>query len=374
MDSATTTGGKTIRVRNLPFRYTNEDLEKLFSEIGPLRQAFVVRDTNTKRSKGFGYVSFAIEEDTTSAMSLNGKDVDGRSIVVELATRKNQGSTATKKTASYNVKDSMRLVLVWISSSSEIQDGALEETLRKRLEACGTVEKLSILSTMARYRVVSSLTNVKVAEALMSSAQEAKLFIQKNDRQRMGSLFFVTRRLCSFALTKKAQQNCELIIRNLPFDISKDKIVETCSRFGPLARVRSLKGFCFVRFHFRADAARCLKQLNAKPFGERKKKKKKKTEEEEKEARVVAVDWSLNKEAYMKQNNDNVEEEEEEEEDDDEVSDDEEPKFEISGFEEKNESEEDRPIVPPPPAAPGVTLFVCNIPLSASRGDILRTC
>ena len=48
------------------FKYTNEDLETLFSEIGPLRQAFVVRDTSTKRSKGFGYVSFAIEEDTTS--------------------------------------------------------------------------------------------------------------------------------------------------------------------------------------------------------------------------------------------------------------------------------------------------------------------
>ena len=70
----------------------------------------------------------------------------------------------------------------------------------------------------------------------------------------------------------------------------------------------------------------------------------------------------------MKQNEEN---EEDEVEDD---SDDEEPKFEISGFEEEDEEEEDRPKVsPPPPAAPGVTLFVCNIPLSASRGDILRT-
>ena len=85
---------------------------------------------------------------------------------------------------------------------------------------------------------------------------------------------------------------------------------------------------------------------------------------------MVAVDWALNKEAYMKQNNN-----EEEEDEDDDDSDDEEPKFEISGFEDKSdEEEEDRPKVsPPPPAAPGVTLFVCNIPLSASRGDILRT-
>ena len=309
--TTTTSGGKTVRVRNLPFKYTNEDLETLFSEIGPLRQAFVVRDTSTKRSKGFGYVSFAIEEDTTSAIdTLNGKNVEGRCIIVELATRNNYSSTKKKasSSSSYTVKESMRLVVVWTFSSSESQDGSLEQTLRKRLEACGTVEKLSILSTMSRYRVLSSSSNVKVAEALMSSAEEAKLFIRKNDRQRVGSFFLLSRRLCSFAMSKKAQQNCELIIRNLPFNITKDRIVETCSRFGPIASVRSLKGFCFVRFHFKADAARCLKQLNAKPFGEKKKKKKKKKKDKE-ESRVVAVDWALNKEAYMKQNEENEEDE-----------------------------------------------------------------
>ena len=215
--------------------------------------------------------------------TLNGKDVDGRSIIVELATRNNNFSTTNKKassaSSSYTVKESMRLVVVWTFSSAEAQDGSLEQTLRKRLEACGTVEKLSILSTMSRYRVLSSSSNVKVAEALMSSAEEAKLFIRKNDRQRVGSFFLLSRRLCSFAMSKKAQQNCELIIRNLPFNITKEKIVETCSRFGPIASVRSLKGFCFVRFHFKADAARCLKLSNAKPSEEQEE------EEEEKEKR-----------------------------------------------------------------------------------------
>lgn len=348
----------------------------------------MVKDTNTKRSKGFGYVSFAIEEDANAAIdTLNGKDVDGRSIIVELATRNNRTDSnnkyVKKAPSTYTVKQSMRLVLVWISSSGDKDD--LENTLRKRLEACGKVESLSILNTMSRYRVLtpSAVANVRVAEALMSTAAEAKTFVQKNDRQRVKSYFIMAaRRLCSFASSRKAQQNCELIIRNLPFKITKDQIVETCSRFGPIASVRVLKGFCFVRFHFKADAARSLKQLNAKPFGENKnnKNKKKKRGKEDKDdekvekARVVAVDWALNKQAYenIKQNEESSSDSSSSSDSDSDSDSDSEPKFEISGFENNNNDVEEE-IKIPPPAPAGTTLFVCNVPLSASRGDVLRT-
>ena len=36
--------GKTLFIRNLPFSTSNEDLEKVFSDIGPLKTCFVVSD------------------------------------------------------------------------------------------------------------------------------------------------------------------------------------------------------------------------------------------------------------------------------------------------------------------------------------------
>lgn len=35
---------KTLFVRNLPFLVTNENFEALFSEVGPVRTCFVVKD------------------------------------------------------------------------------------------------------------------------------------------------------------------------------------------------------------------------------------------------------------------------------------------------------------------------------------------
>ena len=106
------------------------------------------------------------------------------------------------------------------------------------------------------------------------------MFIRKNDRQRVGS-FFLLQKIVLLCDVEEGTTELRTHHSKSPFNITKEKIVETCSRFGPIASVRSLKGFCFVRFHFKADAARCLKQLNAKPFGENKKKKKKKEEDDE---------------------------------------------------------------------------------------------
>lgn len=36
--------GKTLFIRNLPYSTTNEKLEKVFSEIGPIKSSFVVSD------------------------------------------------------------------------------------------------------------------------------------------------------------------------------------------------------------------------------------------------------------------------------------------------------------------------------------------
>lgn len=84
------TSSATIFVSNLPYSATSTDLKTLFSDIGPVRSAFVVLDQDTSTSKGVGYVSFAIRDDAQLAVNKvseggEGIALDGRSLRVQWA-------------------------------------------------------------------------------------------------------------------------------------------------------------------------------------------------------------------------------------------------------------------------------------------------
>uniref|UniRef100_A0A8C7DI81 Cold-inducible RNA-binding protein B-like n=1 Tax=Oncorhynchus kisutch TaxID=8019 RepID=A0A8C7DI81_ONCKI len=61
-------------------------LEEAFSKYGNIAKVDVVRDRETRRSRGFGFVTFENPEDAKDAMAaMNGKSVDGRMIRVDEA-------------------------------------------------------------------------------------------------------------------------------------------------------------------------------------------------------------------------------------------------------------------------------------------------
>uniref|UniRef100_A0AAY4C8N5 RRM domain-containing protein n=1 Tax=Denticeps clupeoides TaxID=299321 RepID=A0AAY4C8N5_9TELE len=66
---------------------TNEQsLEEAFSRYGTIAKVDVIRDRETDRSRGFGFVTFENPEDAKDAMvAMNGKTVDGRMIRVDEA-------------------------------------------------------------------------------------------------------------------------------------------------------------------------------------------------------------------------------------------------------------------------------------------------
>ncbi|KAF8799812.1 hypothetical protein BYT27DRAFT_7263425 [Phlegmacium glaucopus] len=85
------THGSTIFVSNLPYTTTSVDLQTLFSDIAPVRSAFVVTEQGTGLSKGVGYVAFALKEDAESAfenISKNGIGLVGRKLRVQWAENK----------------------------------------------------------------------------------------------------------------------------------------------------------------------------------------------------------------------------------------------------------------------------------------------
>ena len=78
--------GSKLYVGNLSFDTTDQDLEQAFSEYGEIASAIVVRDRDTDRSRGFGFVEFAQEADAQKAKeAMNGKEVGGRALKVDEA-------------------------------------------------------------------------------------------------------------------------------------------------------------------------------------------------------------------------------------------------------------------------------------------------
>jgi RNA recognition motif-containing protein len=75
-----------IYVGNLTFNTNNRELETLFSQYGEVADAQVITDRETGRSRGFGFVEMSSREAAEAAISaLNGKDVDGRALKVNVA-------------------------------------------------------------------------------------------------------------------------------------------------------------------------------------------------------------------------------------------------------------------------------------------------
>ena len=70
-------------VGNLPYNTTDDQLQQFFASAGTVSSATVVMDRRTGRSRGFGFVEMSSDEEAQSAISqLNGKEMDGRAIVV----------------------------------------------------------------------------------------------------------------------------------------------------------------------------------------------------------------------------------------------------------------------------------------------------
>uniref|UniRef100_A0A8C1L5F4 Cold inducible RNA binding protein b n=1 Tax=Cyprinus carpio TaxID=7962 RepID=A0A8C1L5F4_CYPCA len=73
-------------IGGLSYDTTEQSLEEAFSKYGSIAKVDVIRDRETDRSRGFGFVTFENPEDAKDAMAaMNGKSVDGRMIRVDEA-------------------------------------------------------------------------------------------------------------------------------------------------------------------------------------------------------------------------------------------------------------------------------------------------
>jgi RNA recognition motif-containing protein len=84
--------GRRLYVGNLPYKATDDELTTLFSTVGSVASARVMRDMATGRARGFGFVEMTTDEAAAQAIEkLHQHQMDGRAIVVNEAQPKPAG-------------------------------------------------------------------------------------------------------------------------------------------------------------------------------------------------------------------------------------------------------------------------------------------
>jgi cold-inducible RNA-binding protein len=80
-----------LYVGGLAYSVNEQELEKLFAEHGKVTSSAVIKDRDTDQSKGFGFIEMSDDAEAKAAMAaLNGKEVSGRSIIVNEARPKEE--------------------------------------------------------------------------------------------------------------------------------------------------------------------------------------------------------------------------------------------------------------------------------------------
>ncbi|TXK23572.1 RNA-binding protein [Ottowia sp. GY511] len=75
-----------LYVGNLSYSVRDEQLQDAFSAFGQVNSAKVLMDRDSGRSKGFGFVEMGSDAEAQAAIDgLNGRDLDGRALTVNVA-------------------------------------------------------------------------------------------------------------------------------------------------------------------------------------------------------------------------------------------------------------------------------------------------
>jgi RNA recognition motif-containing protein len=85
--------GSKLYVGNLSYDTGDNDLSELFGSHGTVKSAQIIKDRDSGRSKGFGFVEMGTDEEAQSAIdALNGTALNGRNLTVNEARAREERS------------------------------------------------------------------------------------------------------------------------------------------------------------------------------------------------------------------------------------------------------------------------------------------
>jgi cold-inducible RNA-binding protein len=83
-----------LYVGNLSFNTTENDLQDAFAAHGTVLETNLMMDRMTNRPRGFGFVTMSSEAEAQKAIeALNGRDMDGRALTVNIARPREERAT-----------------------------------------------------------------------------------------------------------------------------------------------------------------------------------------------------------------------------------------------------------------------------------------
>ncbi|XVF01054.1 hypothetical protein REPUB_Repub04eG0054600 [Reevesia pubescens] len=325
----------TIFVTNLPYSFTNSQLEETFSDVGPIRRCFMVTKKGSTEHRGFAFVHFAVTEDANRAIELkNGSSVGGRKIGVKHAMHRasleQRRLKATQDDAMRTKNDKDGLIATVDEHGSNTPK--LEKPLQPRKAAtlCADLadkENCSEKQRVARTVIFGGLRNTEMAEDVHRRAKESGTVcavtypLPKGELEQHGlaqdgckmdasAVLFTSVKSAYAAVAMLHQkeiqggivwarqlggegsktQKWKLIIRNLPFKATLDEINNMFSSAGFVwdvfiphnSETGLSKGFAFVKFTSKQDAENAIQKFNGQMFGKR----------------PIAVDWAVPKKLY----------------------------------------------------------------------------
>uniref|UniRef100_A0A8C2AJ32 RNA binding motif protein 28 n=1 Tax=Cyprinus carpio TaxID=7962 RepID=A0A8C2AJ32_CYPCA len=250
----------TVFVRRLPATATNEHLAEVFSEIGPLKNCFVVRDRETEKCRGFGYVTFSMEDDAQRAIK-EVREYEGEKIFVTVAKKKpddkkkkkkhepTETKSPAKRTGIKKIKLKARLIIRNLSFKCEDDD------LKQIFSEFGTVMEAKIpLKPDGKKRSFAFVQFKNMAEAGKALAAMNLKEIKASPKKKRDPL------------PSDVNEGRTIFIRNLAFDTDEEGLEEVLLQFGELKYVRVVmsvdtgysKGCAFAQFKSKEGADKCI--------------------------------------------------------------------------------------------------------------------
>ncbi|KAG3108504.1 hypothetical protein PI125_g11777 [Phytophthora idaei] len=288
----------SVFVRNLPFGVTQEELEQVFSEVGPVRKIDVIKDKGKRKSemltRGFAFVKFAVESDAAVAVEkLNKTDFQGRKMLIDYAMEKDKrrGLPGKEKPAAEKPKQEEQEDV----QMEEPQQTEEEETEKAKQErkaakedrrAAKAAKKAAKAEANAKAKEVTEETptttepeekaksaktkqepQVKATSASAAeSAASGRIQSERNARRRQHREFLrkVERR-------KEEQASVEhksVLIFGLGADVTQKHVLKKVKKIGAVEKVklkeetRTGKTYALVQFKTTKDAALAVAKLD----------------------------------------------------------------------------------------------------------------
>ena len=149
-----------IYVGNLSWSMTDDDLSNLFSQYGTVTSAKILKEKNTGRSKGFGFVEMEDDEAAKTAIAtLNESEVQGRKLIVnESQPRPEGGGGGTRKAAAVATAAAEAAAAVMAAAVAE----AAAVAMVVAAAAAVATRKVVAVATAAEAEVAAAAVTIKI--------------------------------------------------------------------------------------------------------------------------------------------------------------------------------------------------------------------